>query len=97
MAGKRHVPELSAPRAIGPRRGLDLPRVRYLNEVAARGCVHIAHDRFAGTLDAARAARLGEPVVVRASADGQEVEAFLRLAGGVLVLLDFDWGEVEVE
>jgi hypothetical protein len=97
MAKTSHVLDIPAPRAVGARRGGDLPRVRYLAEVAARGYVHIAHDQFPGALRAAAVTRLGEPVLVRASADGEELEAFLRLEGGLVALLDLDWGEVKVE
>jgi hypothetical protein len=97
MASKRHVRELPARRSAAPRRAGELPRVHYLDELAARGYAHVAHDEFPGTLDAARLARLGEPVLVRASADGEEVEAFLRLAGGPIALLDLGWGSVSVE
>ena len=80
-----HTPLL--PRQAGgrpfsrPRRGHPA-RVRVLEEVAARGLIHLGHDEFAADVDAATAAALGEPVLVRASADGDELEAFVRLEGG---------------
>ncbi len=87
---------MPAPRAIGPRRGFELPRVRYLDELAARGCPHVVHDKFPGSVDAAAVAGLGEVVLARVSAGGRQFEAFLRL-DGMLVLLDLGWGELYVE
>jgi hypothetical protein len=76
--------------------GQDLPRARFLAELAARGLVHLGHDEFAGEVDASAAAALGEPVLVRASADGDELEAFVRVEGGLL-LLDHGYGSTEIE
>jgi hypothetical protein len=96
MAKTSHVLDLPAPRPLGARRGVDLPRVRYLDQVMARGYVHIAHDEFPGTLRAAQVGRLGQAVLVRASADGEELEAFVRLGRDLVALLDLDWGELQV-
>ena len=76
--------------------GRGLPRARFLQELAARGLVHLGHDEFTGDVDANAAAALGEPVLVRASADGDELEAFVRVEGGLL-LLDYGYGSTEVE
>jgi len=57
-----HNTPLSAPLEDGE----DLPRARFLNALAARELVHLGHDRFAGEVDAAAAAALGEAVLVRA-------------------------------
>jgi hypothetical protein len=76
--------------------GQDLARARFLNELAARGLVHLGHDEFAGEVDAATAAALGEAVLIRASADGDELEAFVRVEGGLL-LLDYGYGSTEIE
>ena len=97
MAKTSQPTRFPAPRATGFRHGVDLPRVRFLDEVAARGCAYVAHDEFAGSVDPATIRSLGEPVLVRVSADGGELEAFVRLGGGLLALLDVNWGEVVVE
>ena len=52
MATPCHTTPLSAPLEDGE----DLPRARFLNELAARELVHLGHDRFAGEVDAAAAA-----------------------------------------
>ena len=77
--------------------GRDLPRARFLEELAGRGLIHLGHDDFAAEVDAATAAALGEPVLVRASADGDELEAFVRLEDGGLALLDYGYGSLTVE
>jgi Domain of unknown function (DUF5925)/ATPase family associated with various cellular activities (AAA) len=84
-------------RPMGARHGVDVPRVRYLDEVARCGYAHIVHDRFAGSLRAAEVGRLGHPMLVRASADQEELEALVRMGHDALALLDLDWGEVTVE
>src|SRR5829696_1430648 len=83
--------------SVPVRDGEDLPRARFLGEVAARGLVHLGHDDFAAEVDAGVAAALGEPVHVRASADGDEIEAFARLEDGALVRLDYGYGSLRVE
>ena len=93
MATPCHTTPLSAPLEDGE----DLPRARFLNELAARGLVHIGHDRFAGEVDAAAAAALGEAVLVRAKAGGSTLEAFVRLEGGELLLLDYGYGSLTLE
>ena len=76
--------------------GRDLARARFLEAIAARGLIHLGHDEFAGEVDATAAAALGEPVLVRASADGDELEALVRVEGGLL-LLDHGYGSTEIE
>jgi len=93
MATPCHNTPLSAPLEDGE----DLPRARFLNELAARELVHLGHDRFAGEVDAAAAAALGDAVLVRAKADGSTLEAFVRLEDGVLLLLDYGHGTLLVE
>jgi hypothetical protein len=88
---------MPVPRAARLHGGAELPRARFLDELAARGFVHVAHDEFRGELAARAAARLGEPVLVRANASGDALEAFVRLEGGELALLDLDYGFVTVE
>jgi Domain of unknown function (DUF5925)/ATPase family associated with various cellular activities (AAA) len=93
MASPSHTTPFSAPLDDGE----DLPRARFLNELAARELVHLGHDRFTGEVDPTTAAALGEAVLVRARADGSTLEAFVRLEGGVLLLLDYGHGTVWVE
>ena len=77
--------------------GRDLPRARFLEQLATGALVHLGHDTFAAELDATTAAALGEPVLVRASADGDELEALVRLADGGVVLLDYGYGSLTLE
>ncbi len=93
MATPCHNTPLSAPLEDGE----DLPRARFLNELAARQLVHLGHDRFAGEVDAAAAAAVGDAVLVRAKADKTTLEAFVRLEGGALLLLDYGYGSLTVE
>ena len=97
MAKTSQRTDLPVLRPVGASRGVDVPRVRYLDELAACGYVHIVHDRFPGSLRAAEVARLGEPLLVRASVDHEELEAFVRVGRDAVALLDLDWGEVKVE
>jgi hypothetical protein len=85
------------PMTFPMRSGEDLARARFLGELAARGLVHVGHDDFAAEVDATTAAALGEAVLVRASADGDELEALVRLEDGGLVLLDYGYGSLAVE
>jgi hypothetical protein len=77
--------------------GRDLARARFLEEVAARGLIHLGHDEFAADVDAPTAAALGEPVLVRASADGDELEAYVRAESGALAYLDYGYGSLDIE
>ena len=77
--------------------GQDLARARFLEAIAARGLIHLGHDHFPAELDATTAAALGEPVLVRASADGDELEAFVRTGDDAAVLLDYGYGSIDVE
>jgi hypothetical protein len=77
--------------------GQDLPRARFLEALAATGLVQLGHDEFAAEIDAAAATALGDAVLVRADADGDELEAFVRLEGGGLLLLDYGYGDLTVE
>jgi hypothetical protein len=88
-----HAAPCSAPLEDGE----DLPRARFLNELAVSGLVHLGHDRFAGEVDAAAAAALGDAVLVRAKADESTLEAFVRLEGGALLLIDYGYGSLTVE
>src|SRR4029078_6155598 len=93
MSTPCHTTPLSAPLEDGE----DLPRARFLNELAARGLVPLGHDRFPGEVDATAAAALGEAVLIRSKADASTLEAFVRLEAGLLLLLDYGYGSVEVE
>ena len=77
--------------------GSDLPRVRYLAEVASRGFVHLAFDELRGTIDAAAAAALGRGVLVRANPRDGELAAFVRLPGELPCLIAAEHGTVLVE
>jgi hypothetical protein len=79
------------------RSGRDLARARFVEELGARGLIHLGHDEFAADVDAATAAALGEPVLVRASADGDELEALVRADDGALAYLDYGYGSLSVE
>jgi Domain of unknown function (DUF5925)/ATPase family associated with various cellular activities (AAA) len=77
--------------------GEDLPRVRFVAEVAARGYGHLAHDAFPGAVDADAAAALGRAELVRVNAAGSELEAFVWLAGELACLIELSYGRVDVE
>jgi hypothetical protein len=77
--------------------GLGLPRARFLEALAASGLVQMGHDEFAAEIDAETATALGDAVLVRTDVDGDELEAFVRLEGGGLLLLDYGWGDLTVE
>lgn len=74
-----------------------LPRLLFAGEVVARALAHIAQDSFRGHVTPGRIAELGEPVLVRSDLTGEEVEAFLRLRGGEIALLDAGHGHVSVD
>jgi hypothetical protein len=71
--------------------------VRFVRAVTAHGFVQVAHEAFPGALDAAAAAALGEPELVRSNASGDMVEAFVWLPGGFACLLTYGWGRVHAE
>jgi Domain of unknown function (DUF5925)/ATPase family associated with various cellular activities (AAA) len=77
--------------------GEDLPRVRFVAEVAARGYVHLAHDEFPGAVDAGGAAALGRAELVRVNAAGSQLEAFVWLPDELACLIDLCHGRVDVE
>src|SRR4051794_41303499 len=72
--------------------GEDLARARFLGEIEARGLVQLGHDRFAGEVDAATASALGEPVLVRAKANGKTLEARVPPVGSAPPLPHYGWG-----
>ncbi|HUJ34271.1 MAG TPA: DUF5925 domain-containing protein [Solirubrobacteraceae bacterium] len=83
-----------APHAIRPD---VLPRGLFVAELLARRLPHIARDAFRGDCGPVRLSRLGTPVLVRSDPEGDEVEAFLRVPGGEIALLDAGHGHVRVE
>lgn len=74
-----------------------LPRELFAGELVARDLAHIAQDSFRGEVSPGRLAELAEPVLVRSDPSGDEVEAFLRLRGGEIALLDAGHGDVSVD
>lgn len=74
-----------------------LPRGLFVGELLLRELTHIAQDDFRGTALPAKLAELGEPVLVRTDPAGEEVEAFLRLPGGEIALLDVSHGDLSIE
>jgi hypothetical protein len=74
-----------------------LPRALFVAEVLARALPHVAQDSFQGASAPTKLAELAAPVLIRADADADEVEALLRLRGGALALVDTGYGQVSVE
>jgi hypothetical protein len=74
-----------------------LPRALFVTELLDRRLVHVARDAFRGELKPARLSRLGTPVLIRSDPAADEVEAFLRMRGGEIALLDAGHGHIRVE
>jgi hypothetical protein len=74
-----------------------LPRALFVHELIARRLPHIARDSFRGATQPSRLSELGTPVVIRADAGGDEVEALLRLGDGEIALIDTGYGHVTIE
>ncbi len=74
-----------------------LPHALFVAELLSRGLVHLAQDNFRGRARPAALAELGTPVMVRLDGDGDEIEAFLRLPDGVLVLIDAGYENVRID
>lgn len=87
--GTRRRPHPASPHA--------LPRGLFVAEVLRLGLAHIGQDEFRGQAPAARLGELGRPVLLRADPSGELVEAFLRLDGGELALIDAGYGHVRVD
>jgi len=93
--------ELRLPPAGGRREPVgtrpdQLPRALFAAEVVGRGLAHVVHDSFRGTAEPAVVAGLAKPVLIRADSEANEVEALVRLGGGV-GLIDAGHGHVELE
>jgi Domain of unknown function (DUF5925) len=74
-----------------------LPRALFVTELLDRRLVHVARDAFRGEPKPARLSRLGTPVLIRSDPAADEVEAFLRMRGGEIALLDAGHGHMRVE
>jgi hypothetical protein len=74
-----------------------LPRGLFVAEVLANGLAHIVQDTFRGATEPTKLGALGSVVLVRSEADGDEVEALLRLGDGAIVLVDAGYGRVWIE
>ena len=86
-----------ARRAASPIRPGLLPHALFVAELLARRHACVAQDKFPGTAAPATLERLGTPVLVRSDPKGNEVEAFLRMRGGEIALVDGGYGRVWVE
>ena len=89
LGGARRAPHLIRPDW--------LPRALFVTELLDRRLVHVARDVFRGDSAPARLSRLGTPVLIRSDPGADEVEAFLRMRGGEIALLDADHGHIRVE
>jgi hypothetical protein len=94
--------DLNLGRAGGPRRPSalwpeSLPRGLFISELLAKGLSYVVHDDFRGVVSPARVAELGHPILMRADPVGEQVEAFVRLARGQIVLIDTDHKQVAIE
>jgi chloramphenicol 3-O-phosphotransferase len=74
-----------------------LPQSLFVAELLARRFAHVQRDSFRGQVTPARLSELGDPVLVRSDAGSSEVEAFVRLPGGEIALVDTGYGQVTVE
>lgn len=88
---------MGAARPVHPARLDALPRALFVAEVLARGVPHVAQANFPGEAPPAKLSELAEPVLVRSDARGGEVEAFVRLPGGEIALIDAGNGHVWVD
>ena len=89
--------------SLGPRRQLlatepgVLPRALFVADLLASGLRHVARDEFRGAPEPGVLERCGMPVLVRCDREADEVEAYLRLKGGELALVDAAGASVSVE
>ena len=90
-------PRAPEARPAHPARPDALPRGLFVAELLARRLAHVARDSFRGEPTPARIAELASPVMVRSDAQGNEVEAFVRLRGGEIALVDAGHGHVWIE
>lgn len=69
----------------------------FVAELIARGLPHVARDSFRGASTPEKLAELTTPVLVRSDPDADEAEAFVRLPGGEIALVDTGHSHVRVE
>ena len=74
-----------------------VPRGLFVRELLLREMPYLVQDDFRGAALSAKLAELGEPVLVRTDAASEEVEAFMRLWGGELALVDANHGHLRIE
>ena len=84
-------------RLVHPVRPDTLPQALFVAELLTRRLAHVAREAFRGEATPARLSELGDPVLVRSDARGDEVEAFLHLPHGGIALVDVGYGKVTVE
>jgi hypothetical protein len=82
------------PRAIRPDA---LTQSLFVAEVISRGLAHVARDSFRGTSPSAKLEELSTVVLIRADPRADEIEAFIRLPGGALALIDTGYSHVRIE
>ncbi len=90
-------PRAPEARPAHPARLDALPRGLFVAELLARRLAHVARDSFRGAPSPARIAELASPVMIRSDAQGNEVEAFVRMRGGEIALVDAGHGHVSIE
>jgi hypothetical protein len=90
-------PRIGAARAAHLARPDALPRALFVAELLACGLPHVAQDSFRGEATPAELCELAVPVLVRSDPKGDEIEAFFRLRGGELALIDVNHGHVSVD
>ena len=86
-----------ARRSASPIRPGRLPHALFVAELLARRLPYVAQDSFHGASAPAKLEELVTPVLVRSDPRGNEVEAFLRMRGGEIVLVDGGYGRVCIE
>jgi hypothetical protein len=82
------------PRAFRPGA---LPQSLFVSEVISRGLTHVARDSFRGSSPPAKLEELTTAVLIRADPAADEIEAFVRLPGGAIALVDTDHSHVRIE
>ena len=90
-------PRTGRQRSAHPVRPDSLPRAMFVAEVLARGLAYVARESFRGRPTATTIASLSNPVLVRSDARSDELEAFVRLPGGEIALIDSGYGQVGIE
>jgi hypothetical protein len=90
-------PRAAEARPAHPARPDALPRALFVAELLASRLPHVAWDAFRGAPTPARLAGLAAPVLIRSDAGHDELEAFVRLRGGGIALVDAGHGHVRIE